>query len=601
MKKIGFVLGIVLFAISLICAYSFEFSSQSKSLSAEMVKVLGVAMLMACWWVTEAIPIPATSLIPLAAFPLLGIMGTKEIGPAYGDRMVLLLMGGFFIATVIEKVNLHRRIALNVIFRVGTNPRRLLLGFMIATAGLSMWISNTATTLMMLPIALAVVAQLERKFDNKTLAAGFLLSIAYAASVGGVGTPIGTPPNLIMMQGYEETRRDFLELRERELINPQAFLQKLRDDNQDSVMKILRSHLATSTMITLQKAQSFDEAFTKTIIDDLNRIMKDVSIYNVQNRSNFSIEELKIIDHSNDILKCNRSVLDLRYPSMIRPHKSVKEISFANWMAVGIPTVIILILIMWRYMIIAFKIPRSEDEGGQEVIEQAITALGAISKDEKNTAILFLITSLLWIFRKNIDLGFVAIPGWSSILGLPKCDDTTVAIFMALVMFSFPMKDGGKLLDWPTARKIPWGMLLLFGGGIALARAFYHTGLSGWLGGNLEHIASLPTVFVIIILCTFMTFLTEVTSNTAVTNVMMPILGVTAVSIDANPALLMMPAAISASFAFMLPVATAPNAIMYGSERFSIATMAKTGYVLNIIGIVVVTVMCYTLGQIFIF
>lgn len=588
MKKIGFVLGIFLFVVILSWSYSLEGQG---GLTPDMVKVLAVAALMACWWVSEAIPIPATSIIPLAAFPLLDVMGTKQIGPAYGDRMVLLLMGGFFIATVIEKVNLHKRIALNVIYRVGTNPRQLLLGFMIATAALSMWISNTATTLMMLPIALAVVAQLEKKFENSTLAAAFLLSIAYSASIGGVGTPIGTPPNLIMMQRYEKTRRDFMELNaNNSLKDAKQFLQELRA-SESPIMAKLRANLSLETRDQLQKAQ--DDEILPAILTAVNEILKTKLLD--EERVSFDDTQVK------DILFSNRVLLESNYPDLIRPHRRVKEISFASWMAVGIPTVIVLLFIMWGYMIFMFRLPKGSDDGSREILQKEIQDLGKMSRDEKSTAILFLITSLLWIFRKNIDLGFMVIPGWASTLNLSKCDDTTVAILMALVMFSFPMQAGGKLLDWPTAKKIPWGMLLLFGGGIALARAFDHTGLSQWLGEGLQHIARFPTIAVMLILCTFMTFLTEVTSNTAVTNVMMPILGITAVSIDANPALLMMPAAISASFAFMLPVATAPNAIMYGSDRFSIATMAKTGFMLNIIGIFIVTTMCYLLGQIFIF
>ncbi|WP_372369305.1 SLC13 family permease [Candidatus Uabimicrobium sp. HlEnr_7] len=599
MKKIGFVLGIFLFAILLYWSYSFEIPPEgSKALSPQMIKVLAVAVLMACWWVSEAIPIPATSLIPLAAFPLLDIMGTKQIGPAYGDRMVLLLMGGFFIATVIEKVNLHRRIALNVICRVGTNPRQLLLGFMIATAALSMWISNTATTLMMLPIALAVVTQLEKKFEHTSLAAAFLLSIAYAASIGGVGTPIGTPPNLIMMQNYEKTRRDFLQIRPKNIINASEFLNGLQKDTDPAIVK-LRESLTAKTQTNLQQ-NDLQEKLVLSILVDINKVLAAEPLVSKEQLSLSEQKQLAVY-LQNDALKFNRLLLETRYPQFLRPHRQVKEISFASWMAVGIPTVIILLFIMWLYMIYMFKLPKSSDKSSEEVLQKEIQDLGGMSRDEKATAVLFLITSLLWIFRKNIDLGFVVIPGWSSFFGLPKCDDTTVAIFMALVMFSFPMENGKKLLDWPTAKKIPWGMLLLFGGGIALARAFDHTGLSQWLGENLQQITVLPTIVVMLILCTFMTFLTEVTSNTAVTNVIMPILGITAVSIDANPALLMMPAAISASFAFMLPVATAPNAIMYGSERFSIATMAKTGFMLNVIGIFVVTTLCYLLGTIFIF
>ncbi len=504
MQKIGWVLGVGLFSLFLCWSQVPEALPQGMTVS--MMKILAVTSLMACFWITEVIPIPATSLIPLALIPLLGVeifdsegnmsaLSTKAIAPAYGDRMIILLMGGFFIATVIEKVNLHKRIALNVILKVGTNPRQLLLGFMIATAFLSMWISNTATTLMLLPIVLAVVAELEKKFPKEELATAFLLGIAYSASVGGVGTPIGTPPNLIMLSQYNETR-------------------------------------------------------------------------------------------------------------LANPHLGLEEISFASWMGVGIPLVIVMILVMWVYMaFIRYKFPGGKSEAGGEIIKKELEELGKMSKPEKITLVLFAITAALWIFRKNINLEFVVIPGWSNLMGLEKfVDDATVAILMALIMFSYPLGNGKKLLDWNTAKKIPWGMLLLFGGGIALAVAFRETQLSEWLGKVLENqIQGVSPLLMLAIVCCFMTFLTEITSNTAVTTVMMPILAITAISIKVHPAFLMMPAAISASFAFMLPVATAPNAIMYGTERFTIAQMAKTGFLLNLVGVGIIASLCYVLGYIFIF
>jgi len=466
----------------------------SRTLLPQMLYVIGVGCLMACFWVSEVIPIPATSLIPLVMFPLLGILNTGEVAPSYADKMIMLLMGGFFIATVIEKVHLHKRIALNVINTIGTSPKQILLGFMVATAFLSMWISNTATTLMMLPIALAVVAQLEKNHGIKGIGTAFMLAIAYSASVGGVGTPIGTPPNLIMLSQYNSVIAD----------NPGQW----------------------------------------------------------------------------------------------------NEISFASWMMVGIPLVIIIVGLMWVYMTsIKYKFPTAKDEGSSQLIKNELDSLGTMSYPEKVTMVLFIITSLLWIFRQTIVLGPIHIVGWSNLIGLEKyVDDTTVAMFMALVMFSFPIGEGKKLLDWNTAKKIPWGLLLLFGGGIALAEAFKMTGLSSWLGANLESaISGFPIILMLAIICFFMTFLTEITSNTAVTTVMMPILAITAISLGVSPALLMMPAAISASFAFMLPVATAPNAIMYSTEKFTIAEMAKTGFFLNLMGVAIVTIMMYTLGRSIIF
>ena len=493
MKRIGLCLGILLFALFFTWSH-FPKESRPEGMTPEMLKVLAIASVMACFWITEVLPIPATSIMPLALFPLLGIMSTKAVGPAYGDRMVLLLMGGFFIATVIEKVKLHKRIALNVIYKVGTNPRQLLLGFMIATAFLSMWISNTATTLMLLPIVLAVIDELEKEY-GKGLATVFLLSIAYSASVGGIGTPIGTPPNLIMISQYNE---------------------------------VMNAH----------------------------------------------------------------------------PDLGLKEINFPKWMSIGIPVVSLMIFIMWVYMThFMCRFPKRAGQHKVTIIERELKALGPMSRPEITALVLFGITAFLWIFRKDLNLQIITIPGWSNYLGLEEyVDDATVAVLMALVMFGCPIGKGERLLDWPTANRIPWGMLLLFGGGIALARGFQQTGLSLWLGESLKtYLQYFAPLIMLATVCCFMTFLTEITSNTAVTTVMMPILATVALSISIDPAFLMLPAAVSASFAFMLPVATAPNAIIYSAERFTIVEMAKTGLLLNLIGVAVVSLGCYFLGRLFVF
>lgn len=419
-----------------------------------------ITALCATWWIFEPIPIPATSLIPIATLPILGVLTPAQVGASYGSPLVLLLMGGFILSTAMEKSGAHRRVALNMVNLFGgTSSRRLVFGFMAASAVLSMWISNTATTLMLLPVALAVI---EKSEDDK-LAIPLLLGIAYAASVGGIGTPIGTPPNLVFREIYEQ----------------------------------------------------------------------------------------------------NTGI----------------EVGFVSWMAWGIPVVLIFV------PLIGIWLTRRLSHRGQIDMPQ----VGQWEAEEKRVFIVFALTALAWVTRSQ------PFGGWKTWFDLPMANDASVALIAVVVMFLVPNGKGSRLLDWETAARIPWGMLILFGGGIAIARGFVESGLSSSLGEILAGLAGWPVLAMIFVLCLCITFLTEMTSNTATTTLLMPILAAAALAAGIEPALLMVPAAMSASCAFMLPVATAPNTIVFSTGRFPTRVMAREGVVLNFVGIFVISLTCYFL------
>ncbi|MCG6937143.1 MAG: SLC13 family permease [Gammaproteobacteria bacterium] len=423
-----------------------------------------VAAICVIWWIFEPVPIPVTSLLPLAIFQISGVLTKNEVGESYGSPLILLLLGGFILSKAMERSGAHLRLALFMVNLFGnSSSKQLVLGFMVTAATLSMWISNTATALMLLPVALAVANQAK----DKQLAAPLMLSIAFAASIGGIGTPIGTPPNLVFMQVY---------------------------------------------------AQQFN-----------------------------------------------------------------KSIGFTQWMSWGLPVVICMIPITWLWLT-----RKLSYTGGFNM-----PAVGKWSTIEKRVMTVFAITAAAWITRQE------PFGGWSSWLNLPKANDASVALIAVILMFIIPAgkrydkHHGEKLLDWGTAKTIPWGILLLFGGGITLAKAFGVSGLSATLAENLSELSSLPVIVMIFAICLGVTFLTETTSNTASTVLLMPVLAATAVGSNIDPRLLMIPAAISASCAFMMPVATAPNSIVYASGFFTTKMMAREGIVLNITGAVIITGLCY--------
>jgi sodium-dependent dicarboxylate transporter 2/3/5 len=451
-----------------------------------VTQMAAVATLMAIWWITEAIPIPATALLPVALFPLLGIMNGKAVAATYFNHVIFLFIGGFIMALALQRWNLHRRIALRIVMLIGASPRRIMLGFMVATAVLSMWISNTATTMMMVPIALAIILKFREWNQSAELnrfAVGLLIGIAYSASIGGVATLIGTPPNL-----------------------------------------------------------SFARIF---------------AIY---------------------------------FPN-------APDISFAAWFSFGLPLTVVFLMIAWLLLTLMFA-RRPIELAAPKLFRAEYAKLGRISYEEKIVSALFMLMAALWLFRNDINLGGLALPGWSSLWSIPSfIDDGTVAIVVALILFIIPARaKSGGLMNWETASKLHWGIVLLFGGGFALAAGFKESGLSIWVAERLVGLADVAPVALIASTCTMITFLTELTSNTATSEMVLPLLGSLAVAIKTNPLLLMIPATLSASCAFMLPVATPPNAIVFGSGEVKMWDMVKAGIVMNLIGVVLITALIYLVG-----
>ncbi|GAB5415112.1 MAG: SLC13 family permease [Congregibacter sp.] len=440
-------------------ALASAFAAWNSGQPADTTIVVGVALLCIVWWIFEPVPIPVTSLLPLAILPLTGVLTPAQVGEAYGSPLILLLLGGFLLSQAMESTGAHRRIALGMINLFGArSPRRLVMGFMTAAAALSMWISNSATTLMLLPVALAV---LEGVDDRERMAVPLLLGMAYAASVGGVGTPIGTPPNLIFMQVYK--------------------------------------------------------------------------------------------DYTGE------------------------AISFVRWMSWGVPTVLILVPIM------AWSLTRSLPAKG----EFRLPEVGAWRPEERRVMAVFAITAFAWVTRSE------PFGGWRALFNLPQANDASVALLAVVVMCVIPNGRGGRLLDWEQANRVPWGVLLLFAGGICLARGFVESGLSQLLGELLATFTDMPSFLLILSVCLVVTFMTEATSNTASTTLLMPVLAAAALAASLPPELLMVPAAMTASCAFMLPVATAPNTVVFGSGYISVQRMAREGFLLNFIAAGVVATVCY--------
>ncbi len=422
-----------------------------------------VAVLCVVWWVFEPVPIPVTSLLPLAVLPMTAVLTPAEVGQAYGSPLILLLLGGFLLSKAMEHSGAHRRIALGMVRLFGASSgRRLVMGFMAAAAVLSMWISNTATTLMLLPVALAT---LEATNEKQRLAAPLLLGIAYAASVGGIGTPIGTPPNLIFMQVYKET--------------------------------------------------------------------------------------------------------------------TGQSISFSQWMGWALPVVLVMVPLMALYL--------TRSVTGKLVVD--VPTVGPWRTHERRVMWVFGLTALAWITRSE------PFGGWRAWFDLPTANDASVALIAVVVMFLVPSGRGGgeRLLNWEKASTIPWGVLLLFSGGICLAKGFVSSGLSDLIGQWLSGFTQMPVLVLLLAVCLVVTFMTETTSNTASTTLLMPVLAAAALAAGIEPAVLMVPAAMSASCAFMLPVATAPNSVVFGSGLLTTARMAREGVMLNLIGAVVISSVCYVL------
>jgi sodium-dependent dicarboxylate transporter 2/3/5 len=455
-----------------------------------VTRMAAVAALMSVWWITDAIPLFATALLPMVLYPLLGIMTGKAAAPIYMNSTIFLFLGGFMIALTMEKWQLHRRIALFIVRLMGGGPSRIVFGFMLAAAFLSMWISNTATAIMMVPIGMAIVYQMEEKFgepETHTFSVGLMLGIAYACSLGGIATLVGTPPNLSFARIF---------------------------------------------------AISFPQA---------------------------------------------------------------PPVTFGLWFLLGVPISAIMLVVVWFLLTkVFFRVPANIITD-RSLVDQEYEALGPSSFEEKIVLIVFFSTALLWVFRVKLNLGFLSIPGWSQLLPTAKLlDDGTVAMFMASIMFLIPTRtqgvDSATIMGPDVIRNLPWDIVLLFGGGFALAQGFQTTGLSTLIGNQFAGLAGMPPIIMIVLICLTLTFLTELTSNTATTEMILPILASVSYAMTVNPLLFMIPATVSASCAFMMPVATPPNAIVFGSRRVSIAEMARTGFFINLIGVVVITAIFYFVG-----
>ena len=465
-KNIGLILGpLVYFIIKLFY--------NPNELSEEGLAILASTLWVAIWWVTEAVPIYVTALIPIILFPLSGGLELKQTTSAYGHKFVFLFVGGFILAIAIEKWRLHKRIALNIINIVGTKKSNIILGFMIATAFLSMWISNTATAVMIMPVGLAIISQLKdnpNTLENENTIFGktLMLAIAYSASIGGMATLIGTPPNLVLAG---------------------------------------------------------------------------------------------VIKTSYDI-----------------------EINFLQWMSFGLPISLLLLFICWKYLTsVAYKFKDENFKSGLEEINDQIKNLGKFSYEEKSVLIVFIATALAWITQSFIIKKYI-----------PEIDDTIIAIIAAVVLFILPDKSGdNKLLSWSDAVKLPWGILLLFGGGMALAKGFDSSGLAVWIGNQMNFFSDIPLIILLLVLIAMVNFLTEITSNLATTAMLLPVLVALANTIDINSYYLLVGATVAASCAFMLPVATPPNAVVFGSKILNIDDMIKKGFWMNIISILILTAAVY--------
>lgn len=465
-KRIGLLFGPLAYIL-------IQWFFRSEGLSDKGVSVLAATAWIAIWWITEAIAIEATALLPLILFPLAGVSSLGDTGAAYGHKFIFLFLGGFMIALTIEKWNLHRRIALHIIELVGTSLIRVILGFMLSTALLSMWISNTATTVMILPIGMAVVAKLGEAFDRKdrnNFRKALMLAIAYSASIGGMATLIGTPPNLIFAGVVEET-------------------------------------------------------------------------YQI-------------------------------------------EITFLQWFSLGLPVAVVLLIICWYYLSYrAFPLKGLQFPGGKTVIKEQLKTLGPMSRQEKMVLAVFGLTALAWVSRSFLLVKLI-----------PKVDDTIIALTGAILLFILPSgKRGERLLSWQDAVKLPWGVLLLFGGGIALAVGFQSSGLAQWIGTQLQTLGGVPIFILVLVIVATVNFLTEITSNLATTTILLPILAALAVMMGVHPFLLLIAATLAASCAFMLPVATPPNALVFGSGHIQMSDMIRTGVWLNLISILLLTLIVYFL------
>ncbi len=474
-KFAGLILGPLLFFIIL-------FFADTSALSIDAWRVIGLASWMVTWWITEAVPIPVTALLPLVMFPLLGVFSIKESTAPYASPIIFLFMGGFLIALGLEKHGLHKRIALNLIRLTGTHANGIIMGFMMATAFLSMWISNTATTVMMLPIAMSVIELITGGKDKNLsegekkgyhlFALGLLLSIAYSANIGGTATIIGTPPNVVLI-GY------------------------------------------------------LDE----------------------------------IVHYSMD---------------------------FSRWFLIGFPISFGLLAVTYLLLTrVLFPNKLGKIDGADKVIKDQIQMLGSMSREERMVAIVFFLTASGWIFKKYIN----------ELIGADLLSDTLIAMSGGILMFLIPvdLKSGKFLMRWEDTMRMPWGILILFGGGLTLAKGMEITGLIQLIGNSISDNDQMAIWLLIVLLITTMLFMTELMSNVALTTIFIPVVIGIAHGFDLNPVLVTIPVTIAASCAFMMPISTPPNAIVFASGRIKMMDMMRAGFILNIVSIILLVAATFTI------
>ena len=467
-KKKGFTIGLIVFALML-------FMPAPDGLTENAWKVAAIVSLMAIWWATEAIPVPVTALLPLALFPLFQITSFKSAALPYANPNIYLFLGGFMLAIAIERSGLHKRMALKMILAAGSSGMKLIGGFMLVAALISMFVMNTSTTLMLLPIGLAVCSVVSTTIpglndqDKKFFDTALMLGIAYAATIGGMSTLVGTAPNIVF--------------------------------------------------------------------------------------SAFMLETYGV------------------------------EISMIDWMTLGVPLAAVMLISAWIILTkYVFPISFITSNDTKEHLHRMLDDLGPLSKDELKISVIFGLTALAWIFRKGLD-NFELLSGLT---------DAGIAIISAILLFMIPSSNNkDDLLNWDSSNKLPWGLLILFGGGLSIAAQINSTGLGVWIGEGLSILGTVPPIMLIFLVAALIIFLTEITSNVATTSTFLPVFGAVAIGLGILPVSLTVPVCLAASCAFMLPVATPPNAIVYGSGKFTIATMMKAGFVLNIIGIFVVTLFAY--------
>jgi len=461
-KKIGLVLGPVLFALVMLFFNPENLNPEAKSILASTIWI-------AIWWITECVPISVTALLPIVLFPLTGGLDIKSTTASYGHNLVFLFVGGFIIALAIEKWNLHKRVALSIIKFTGTKKSRIILGFMIATAVLSMFISNTATTIMILPVGMAIISKVSESnnsYENINFGKSLMIAIAYSASIGGMATLIGTPPNMIFAGVVKES-------------------------------------------------------------------------YGI-------------------------------------------EIGMIEWSKFGLPVSIFLLIICWIYLTkVAFSFEDKNQASGKQEINSQLRKLGKFSNEELKVSVIFGLTAVGWIFRKQL------------VKIIPFLDDTIIAISFAIVLFIIPDKKNKPLLNWEDTIKLPWGILLLFGGGMAIASAFGKSGLALWIANLLSTMNGVSLFLLILIIVVSINLLTELTSNMATTAMLLPVLVTMALAINVHPYFLLVSATLAASCAFMLPVATPPNAIVFGSGLLKIEDMFKKGIWMNLFSVIVISLIVY--------